>query len=122
MESLQQAYPTVVDQLAIGLDDKNKDVKSCGLKASSTTGGSRRHCFHALRVLDLTVGEDRYLERMRLLFKSARCQMSDGRYQEAEKLLTESVNNSETLFDPESAWGILRLAVHDKGSRRRKSK
>lgn len=57
---------------------------------------------HAIRVLTLTEKEDPVPERVHVLLKVARCQVTDGRNKEAETLYIEAVQVSETLYGPDS--------------------
>ncbi|KGO58344.1 Acyl transferase/acyl hydrolase/lysophospholipase [Penicillium expansum] len=61
---------------------------------------------HALRILALTAKEDSPSERIHVLLKVAKCQMSDGRPKEAERLFSEVVEISEATFGPEGPWAI----------------
>ncbi|KAJ9487435.1 hypothetical protein VN97_g5887 [Penicillium thymicola] len=57
---------------------------------------------HAIRVLTLTEKEHPIPERVHVLLKIARCQVTDGRSKEAEILYTEAVHVSEKLYGPDS--------------------
>ncbi|KAJ5844751.1 hypothetical protein N7534_008420 [Penicillium rubens] len=56
---------------------------------------------HALQILNLTASENQLPAWLHLLQSVASCHITDGRYREAEKLYSEALEISETLYGPE---------------------
>jgi tetratricopeptide (TPR) repeat protein len=61
---------------------------------------------HALQILNLTASENQLPAWLHVLQSVARCHIGDGRYREAEKLFSEALEISETLYGPENPYTL----------------